>query len=410
MSSDVQVLPSSGQPCACAAVSIVAGDLPPTQSSDSPSLSGSAKEPLWSVYDNASAYVYTDRRRAREILDQAFSQGLERFAGPPDLWHNTAMVAAQCNHRDAEIGLIEAGLREWPDNIDLLCDELQLRYSSHYNLACAKEIWQRLVALPKSSTGPYWRFWVYGAIYHGTILFDRAAALDLLDAGLRRVSPDYQMEILRCYRRILVDSPPSEELEDEDAFIKRQQVDLTMLENRYKLGIQLTVENGHVLALELARLCIQRVGADIMEWDAETIADAAFARREHYLQAASYYLDLSELTYNGDVNHPIWETYKVRINLLMAQRKYVEALDLLRSLPPSELQDPSTIVMLKLAARKAGEPLNESESSEQPIPDSSMLEKSLQLLLTNNGELLVSLARENPIVSKILNEAVQKLK
>lgn len=410
MSSDAQLSPSSDAGLAATAVP-VRSDVPPTvESLISPLPNNQPKESLWPTYNLISTIEYTDPHRARGELDEILSRGLEGFTAPPDLWHNASMSAARCEHREAELALIQAGLKEWPDNIDLLCDELQMRYTSHYDPYRAKDIWERLSALPKKETGPYWRYWVYGAIYHATILFDRNTALGLLDAALRCVRRDSLMDVFRCYRRILVDSPPAEELANEDAVVKRQEEDLETLEKRYRLGLLLGVENGHVLALELARLYIERIGADAFEWKAEGSADSAFARRERYLQTAFYYLDLSELMFSGSPNYPIWDVYRVRISLLMAQRKYIEALDLLRSLPPSVLQDPSTTVMLRLAARKAGEPMDQPEFPERTSPDGAMLQQSLQRLLTNDGQLLASIARDNPAVSNILRQVVQNLR
>lgn len=121
-------------------------------------------------YYEVERYAFTDPQKARELFDHIIEEGLDNYTASPDLWHNAAMVAGRVQHRIAPLALVEAGLREWPDDVDLLCDALQYYHTTHYDLQKAQEIWQRLENMPREVTGPYWRFWVYGATYHAMYL------------------------------------------------------------------------------------------------------------------------------------------------------------------------------------------------------------------------------------------------
>jgi len=224
-----------------------------------------ARKSLWPFYYEVERFEFADPRRARELFDQILIEGLDNYTASPDLWHNAAMVAGRVEHREAQLALVEAGLREWPDNVDLLCDVLQYSHTSHYDRERAKQIWQKLSDMPKEVTGPYWRFWVYGAIYHARELYDPKTATELLDEGLKWVTRDTLMDILRSYRRVLVDSTPLEQFDDQDQVTAYQHKVLKILEERYKLGIDWGLENGYVLATELARLYQEQVGRSLVD-------------------------------------------------------------------------------------------------------------------------------------------------
>jgi hypothetical protein len=351
---------------------------------------------LWAVYDEASQYEYADPDRAHEVFTQLLTEGLENYTASPDLWHNTSMSAARAKHREAEEAVVLRGQQEWPDNIDLMCDELQLRHTTHYDLIRAREIWGRLDGMDRKKTAPYWRFWVYGAIYHATILYDPVTALNLLNEGLRSVSRDSVTDILRNYRRVVVDSIPTEALEDEAKVVATQESTLNMLEGHLRLGMRLGVENGYVLATELARLYCERAGTAIDETD----PTEEFKKREYYIKKALSYLDYAEVMYtrSGSSNYPIWEVYEQRISILMAQRKYEEALYLLRSQPRSRLRDPSLETMLKFATLMTGGKL------EMDFNDALDA-----LLLQDGGARLLGMAQRDPGTKMLLRYIVQRL-
>jgi len=109
------------------------------------------RKSLWPFYHEVSQYEYANQQKARELIDRILEEGLDNYTAPPDLWHNTAMVVGRVKHTVAQIAFVESGLREWPDNVDLLCDELQYRHTNHYDLQKAAAIWQRLEELPRES-------------------------------------------------------------------------------------------------------------------------------------------------------------------------------------------------------------------------------------------------------------------
>ncbi len=367
------------------------------------------RKSLWPFYYQVERYEYTDPEQARKLFDRLLEEGLDNYTASPDLWHNAAMVAGRVRHRIAQLAFVEAGLREWPDNVDLLCDELQYRHTSHYDIEKAQEIWQRLSEISREVTGPYWRFWVYGAIYHAVELCNPQMGLKLLDEGLKWVKRDGLMDILRSYRRVLVDSTPLEQIEDQEQLVAYHKQGLKILEERYKLGIELGVENGYVLATELARLYQEQAGATpsspsstSLGADGQTLEQSPSAK-DDYLKQALKYLDLAERLYTGNPNHAVWEIYEARARILMAQHRYGDALKVLSSLPEVRQREPSIATMLSLAALMTGEKIETQEQGE------ASLSEVLSSLLQNDGELLFRIASENPGVASVLRKIVQRL-
>lgn len=364
------------------------------------------RKPLWPFYYETERYEYTNPQRARELFERILEEGLDNYTASPDLWHNAAMVAGRVEHRVAQLALVEAGLREWPDNVDLLCDELQYRHSSHYDIQKAQEIWQRLESMPREVTGPFWRFWVYGAIYHAVELCNPQKGLELLDEGLKWVKRDSLMDILRSYRRVLVDSTPLEQIEDQGQLREYHKRALKILEERYRIGLELGVENGYVLATELARLYQEQAGTELFSnfsGSNEQILERPPSAKDDSLKRALECLDLAERMYTADPNHPIWEIYEARARILMAEHKYGDALKVLSSLPLTRRREPSIATMLNLAARMTGEKIEADEQSE------TSLSEVLSTLLQNEGELLLRIASENPQVASVLKRVVQRL-
>lgn len=393
----------------------------------------SRKKPLWQFYNLVTQYEYTDEVEAREIFDQTMGD-FENYTASPDLWHNTAMVAGRVDHYDAQAKLIQEGLREWPDKVDLLCDELQQCITHHYDEKRAAEIWEQLDSMPRQKTGSYWRFWVYGALYLSRVLSKRQEALDLLDAGLRSVRRDALMDIIRSYRSILIDSAPEESLKTTEEVERFQEDALNRLEERYRLGIRLGVENGHVLAIQLAQLSRERAGQGLVQDDSSDEAKQARERasqspvqddssdgdrqtREHLEQALEY-LDLAESLYTGigGENHPVWEIYQERARVLMAMNEYEEALYLLRSLPKSRQNEMSLSAMMKFAAFKTGMDLEaksvpgaSAESDVTTFSPEEALDQAIQILFANNGRLLSELARDNAMIRRVLDQVMHQL-
>jgi len=349
-------------------------------------------KPLWRIRPELQRLDFYSPSRARDIFD-AFLDEINEYSGTPDMWHTIAMIAGRAQHYDARISIIKAGLREWPDDVDLLCELLQSYYgrASSYDPQLARETWKQLCELGQEVVSPYWRYWVYGAIYHARELNDSQTALDLLDQGLSYIRRADMCDIFRNYRMILVDSVPVRTLDNHKLVEQYQSWVLKTLEQKYTQGIALGVEVGYVLAAELAVLYQEQAGNTSEEND--------------YLEKALFYLDLAERLYTGNPNHPIWDIYIVRIRIYMAQHKYGDALKILRSLPDQIIDiDPSLITMKTLCAHMTGESIEDRKPSE---PDEeSAIRIAVPALLRNGGDILQTLMRQNPALRTVISSIV----
>jgi tetratricopeptide (TPR) repeat protein len=352
------------------------------------------KKPLWRIRPELEKLEFTSPSRAREIMDEFLGE-IDSYTGSPDMWHTIAMIAGRAKHYDARLLIIQAGLQEWPNNVDLLCEQLQNYYggASNYDPLLAKQTWERLCSLDKETVKPYWRYWVYGAIYHAIELKDSQTALNLLDEGLLYIRRDSLMDIFRSYRRILIDSIPLKQLQNQDEIKEYQAWVLNTLEEKYKLGIMLATENGYALATDLATLYQEQAGNSSQEND--------------YLEKALSYLDLAENLYTGSGNHPIWDIYTVRIRIYMAQHRYGDALKILKSLPEQLTDnDPSLGTMKKLCGYMTGESIDENKPSTEPDLDTA-IKAAIPALFQNDGEILRALIHQNPSMKSILLKVLQ---
>lgn len=385
------------------------------------------KQPLWRLYREVTQYEYVNPDRAFEVFEQVW-RNLENYTGTPDDWHNAAMVAARVGHRDAELRLIQCGLMEWPEDVDLLCDELQLRITSHRDPERARALVRTLEEMPLQKKGAFWRYWVYLAIYYARVEHDPQRAFNLLNEGLRYVRRENVMDILRNYRRVLVDSVPLRDIRDEKDLEDYHKWTLKTLEEQYLMGLRLGLENGYVLATELARLYQEQAGREtkILGPEPDGVENGTGARearsqeREDYLSKALYYLDLAEKLYTGDPNHPISEIYEQRLRILMAQRKYGEALQLIQSLRYTLRgrirQDFSPIIMWERAARGTGQSLEELEDilgiprrTTGPEMRPDVLGEVVNLLFADDGRLLEELANRYPPIREVLFKVYNRL-
>lgn len=313
-----------------------------------------AKKPLYPVYFNARGLLGQNPSVSYKLLDEAY-RDIDSFTSGPDIWHNTGIIASRVLHLDAELGFVTAGLREWPNDVDLLCDALQLYRTTSYNPDLAADTWKQLQAMDRGVTGPYWRFWVFGAVYLAQDLHDREEGVNLLDQGLRAVKRDGLMDVLRSYRNVLIDTPPSRPYANEEETKERFKDSIALIESRYRLGIDLGIENGYVLALDLAKLSQERAGSQQM----------MAGKPRDFLREALDYLDLAENMYTGDPNHGIGEIYLRRASIYMAQHRFGDALRLLQSARPQRDFDiDSYTVLRKYAAVSSGG--QDTEDSGQP--------------------------------------------
>lgn len=354
--------------------------------------------------------------QAREIVReiyQALNDHIDAYWGPPDIWHNFAILAGRLHMYDEEYRFYISGLHAWRDDVDLLCDLLN-EYTGlgnqHYNPGLARKTWQILENLPREITSPYWRFWVFSAIYFARIEGNPAHGVEILDEGLLSVRRDTIQNILRNYRVLLVDQAPGTRIKHLGELDAAQQDLIGRLEQRYTLGIRLGVENGYVLATELARLYQERAGTRAV---ASALIDARAAQTavNEDLGKALTYLKLAEALYTGDSRHPIDDIYRIRIHILMAQGHYGEALRILRSMPEVVESDPSMKIMLRLATLSTGGKLDEDKEGQNSslAADSSQSTAALDHIFDGTGQTLAALVQQNALVRATFYRALQLL-
>ncbi|HKV85261.1 MAG TPA: hypothetical protein VJN88_11945 [Ktedonobacterales bacterium] len=378
---------------------------------------------LLRVYNRVKRYEYTNAAEAYRILEEVRPE-LGTYTAPPDCWHNTSIVANRVDHPDAELELVVNGLDEWPENVDLLCDALALYTTAGTatDPIRSDEIWRRLDAMPRASTGPYWRFWCYGAIYLSHDKNQPADALKLLDDGLAMVKRDAVMNILTSYRRILVDGNPQRTLDGlEDVKNYHQNEVLGLLEARYRFGIEMGVENAYVLAREIAQLYQERAGFEYFKDDGATNGDAGSRgddiRPNESLTKALGFLDLAEALYTGSSNHSILDIYVARARILMAQHRYGEALNLMKCLPPARREELSTAAMMAYAAYTIGEPnpneatarASAEESTNEEAKIAEIQSRTISALFANDGRELERLVRDNMELRPVLLAVLKRL-
>jgi hypothetical protein len=307
---------------------------------------------LMDFYDEVNGLSFKNPARGRQLIKE-FAQEVYRYTGPSDIWFNLSAEASRLRCWRESRMITNEGLKEHPDNIDLLCDLLQDSYSLYKDSEIAKNLWTRLSQLNEAQY--YWRYWVFGAIYHANILHERAMAVSLLDRGLGCVSSDQISDLVRAYRRVLIDNPPSEYVGEIEERTTLEIDSFKKLESMYLWAISLGVEDSHSLLVELAQLYQERFGSE------------GFSSDEDYVEKAMQCLKLAEARYVGSPNHPIWEIYIPMARILMSQRRYSDALHYLRALPKNVLEaDPSINVQLMLSSQMCGKELDilDSESKD----------------------------------------------
>lgn len=376
-------------------------------------LTASKSRLLRNFYNQLARFEYTNPSRAFSLLDDLL-KNISEYTGAPDVWHNTGMVASRLNFPQ-RLEIIRAGLLEWPDDVDLLCDDLQFCYGSEYDFGRAQQIWAKLESMPEAETGQFWRFWVYGANYHAK-MGRVQEGLDLLDRGILAVKRDGLMDVFRGYRSVLVDHVPRRVLKGEEELVGLHAEMLEILESKFSLGIRLGIENGYVLALELARLYQEMAGTDFFDQAAGQVEPDEVQRKvNEKLRRALDLLHLAECLYTGDPNHPIQAIYERRINILMPLHEYDEALKLLVSISPSSRQLEEQRIaresMRRFATLKTGGSIddNKPESLEEEKSAEDALQGALNLLFKNEGEILENLAISNPAIGQIISSIASKL-
>lgn len=381
----------------------------------------SEKINLADVYHEINILEANNPPEARKRITNIVAHIDDYTAIRADYWFNLAASAGRLNLMNARTKIIDYALTQFPDNVDLLCDKFQTAYSGGSEAAGAEaaELWETLSALPQAKF--YWRYWVYGANYHARVKRDRQAALQILDQGLLNVPSDELMDIVRNYRAVLIDEvppiPPHDlDTKDRRAIMEyRQSLEkeaFQQLEKIYKFGIELGVEGGYHLALQLAVL--------YMEHAASTPANTRQDDQDDYYKKALYYLDLAEKMFTGmqGINHPIWEVYLIRARVYMGQHKYTDALKLFRSVPESRREDGNFNVdaQMKYAAAMIGEVLDEPRTTptsalpnEPPTLDYESPETLLRALAEQGAQGLYDLAQKVEPIREMVRKVAQAL-
>ena len=356
--------------------------------------------PLFDFYIEVRGSSYRDPEGGRKGIRQ-FIQERHNYTGSVDTWFNLSAKAGRLAMPDCGLLITEEGLKEYPNSVDLLCDQLSDYYGFFKDANKAKSVWERLTSLDESNR--YWRYWVYGANYHARLLQDRGTALHLLEQGLLHVSSDSINNIVRAYRGVLIDSPSSPIPANRQAREEQETKAFTQMEELYKWAISLGVEEGHSLAVELAALYQEKAGQ-------ESLKD-----KEHidFLQQALNYLDYAEKMFiSRGENHPIWNIYLPKARILMGLRRYSDALKLFKVLPKTVVsRDTSISVQMRLAAEMLGELLNEQEE-EKTVADPRMLVSVGDLISKEPQRFfseLASLAQQNDSVKDILVNIVGRI-
>jgi len=284
---------------------------------------------------------------ARKFFNDLIDTDFSKLNGSPDEWFNLATSAGQCRNVTAEHKILEVAITLHPDDVDLRCAWFQLRFG-HGTIADAEEARMQVDELGADITAPFWRYWAYNATFLSRYLNDKKRAVEFLDQALSKVPPADLLNIYRHYRLVLIDGyagpldyqDPS--MTDHAALVKR-------VEDRFREGLALGIEDGYVLAVDLAHLLRERSAGDR-------------DRADEILDEALKFLDIAEQTYTNDGNHPLQDIYLERAITLMARRRYADALQIFRSLPDYMLDD-SIRVMARYAANMTGQEFTSADQS-----------------------------------------------
>lgn len=277
------------------------------------------------------------------------SEDLSKYGSDPDSWHNLIMEAQIVDEFEIAYMLSTESLRQWPDNVDLLCDRLLLSLTHFRNADEAERIVNRLSAL--EDVKPYWRYWVNVGLYQVRMKNDRLTALQLLDEGLKHIRTDSLRDIFAAYRRVLVDAPPSRSIDSLDDLGDFYDEAKKVLEGRLRTGVTMGIENGHTLLIELAKLALENAVTGFEEGTSRPQVDT------DQLNAALSYVEAAEQMFVGDANHRISAVYIVKAKILMALRRFREAQEIMLAIPAADVgSDPSIETMFEYASISLGLP------------------------------------------------------
>jgi tetratricopeptide (TPR) repeat protein len=318
------------------------------------------------------------RASASGLFSRLIETELGRLQGSADEWFNLATLAAQVRNYGAVEKILTAAIEIHPEDVDLRCEWFQFAYG-HIGITAAKTARESLEALGRDKTATFWRYWCYNATFESQYLGNKEEGVTLLDDGLRNVPPAGLLNVYRVYRTVLIDGSAHPSLRSKDWITDHTALVARVKEN-YQEGLALGIEAGYVLAVDLARLLRERT----------TGMQTADADKE--LDEALRLLDIAERAYTDDGNHPLWDIYLDKAIVLMARRRYEDALQIFRSLPSYRLSD-SMKAMAQYAANMTGQEFKPADISQEAAEDSDLpmrvatLERAMQHLLSQlSGE------------------------
>nr|VFJ45981.1 MAG: hypothetical protein BECKDK2373C_GA0170839_101356 [Candidatus Kentron sp. DK] len=279
---------------------------------------------------------------ALEMLVEALRDNPQRLEHEdPDSMHNLIMHAAKIQRSDIEEQLLGIFIDACPGNVDLQADLLQFYYGKRWNPAGCERQWQILnddAIVDPAERRKYWRYWVFGALYHARVKNDIAEAQKLMMEGLEAVPGRHKNDILRSFEDVFIDHAGGSFLNHD-----------TVLDELRK-GIKAGWSEGYTLALKLATLLQQRAFAS---------GDTKNEENTKRLREALEWLSVAESIFTNNPNHPITEIYRARINILVGLEDYRAAIDYIDAFynhnPEVAQGDPSLKAQLILACRRAGE-------------------------------------------------------
>ena len=332
--------------------------------------------------------------QAAQLIRSLVQGDLSQFGANSHTWHNTITEAQILNEYEAAYALTLESLQQWPDDVDLLCDHLQHLYTHFYDENAAREVRDEL---DQNLSAPrHWRYWVYSAMHEVTTYGNTEAALSLLDQGLLQVKLDDLRDVFAAYRRVLIDGPPMRPIADSDDLDRYYTEVRSMLESRLRRGVELGVENGHTLLVELARLALEGSVDSTDESDTELEFD------KQILEKALGYIETAERTFVGDPNHRIEAVYAMKAKVLMAMRRYRDAQEVMLAIPESVVErDQSLSTMFEYASISLG---LKSANVQRRSRDSGP-ELSPSLSLPTDGDIHRDYEEQRLLQSKVDSDA-----
>lgn len=313
-------------------------------------------------------------------------------AASPDLWHNLATNYAIVDLEKMALSIFQQGSKRWPENIDLLAAMLQYRYMDFPDTEDAVRLWDRMTSTPDKDY--YWRYWVYGAVYHAKMLHEPDKALELLTEGLEKVPAKDIANLYRNLPNIVALMPAGPKF--------TEQLDETIL--LLKRGIEQAPHEGYTLAIALAKVLQRRASSDT-------------EKARAFLDEAMQAIRIAEMMFDGgDSNHPLSQLLFCKAGLLVAMKSHTEALPLLRAIEAmnnnNHRVDMRSVRDLRLLCEHVlGDFRHETaaSTSDQELEPAEVLTQFAALLIEHGPAVLVAVAQQSPQLARHIREAAAML-